>query len=119
MEKFVNDALVQGAVTEYTLEQSKVYLTSGQWVAIAFVDAEDVFHGVAAVSFINYPNDRVAFFTVIGGTHITNTENMEQLKEICRAHGATTMQAFSRESVARLWKSIGFDKRSILVETKL
>lgn len=119
VEKFVSDALVEGGVSEYTLEQTKVYLTSGQWLPIAFVDDEGVFHGVATVSFINYPNARVAFFTAIGGAHITNPENFEQLKDICRAHGATSIQAFSRESVARLWKGIGFEKRAILVEATL
>ena len=119
MEGFIEAALVEGGVTEYTLEQTKVFLTSGQWLPVAFVGEDGSFKGVATINFVNYPNDRIAFFTAIGGEHITNTGNFEQLKDICRAHGATTIQAFSRESVARLWKGIGFKNRAILVESKL
>lgn len=119
MAPFINSALLEAGVEEYTLDQTKVYLTSGQWLAVVFVDADNVFQGTAAIQFINYPNARAAFFTVIGGKHITNAENFDQLKEICRTHGATKIQAYSRESVARLWKTIGFENRAILVEAKL
>ena len=45
--------------------------------------------------------------------------NWQQLKAICRSLGCNKLQAYSRDSVARLWKRIGFKHRAILVEADL
>lgn len=116
---FIESAFVEGAVTEYGLEHAKLYLTTGQWLAVGFLDDDNQFHGAATISFANTPNARVALCTAIGGKSVASPETLEQLKTICRAHGATTLQAYARESAARLWCRIGFEKRAILVETTL
>jgi hypothetical protein len=119
MEPHIADALGQAEVTEYGVESVKRFLELGHWLAIGFFDDEGVMQGALTISFISYPNERVAFVTAIGGRLLTNEENWDQLKNICRAHGAGKLQAYSRESVARLWKRLGFENRAILVEAKL
>lgn len=119
LEPHYADAFTKAKVTEYTVEQAKVYLTNGQWLAIGFFDEENKLHGAIATSFASYPNERIAFITAIGGRLIANPETFEQLKDICRAHGATKLQGYARESVARLWSRLGFEDRAILVEAKL
>ena len=39
-------------------------------------------HGAATVSFINYPNDRVAFVTAIGGKLVTSPETFAQMSHV-------------------------------------
>jgi hypothetical protein len=104
---------------EYTLEQIKVFLASGQWLLIVAVDEKNSIHGAATVSFINYPNDRVAFVTFIGGKLISSPDTFEQLKDILKRYGATKIQGAARESIARLWQRFGFEERYIIVETKI
>jgi len=118
LEPHIADALEKAEVTEYNAEQVKGFLEQGHWLAVGFFDGDEM-HGATTVSFISYPNERVAFVTAIGGRLLTNDENWEQLKDICRDYGASKLQAYSRESVARLWKRLGFENRAILVEARL
>jgi len=119
MEPHIADALEKAEVTEYDVGHVKEFLERGQWLAVGFFNDEDEMHGALTISFVGYPNERVAFVTAIGGRLLTDDENWDQLKNICRAHGADKLQAYSRESVARLWKRLGFENRAILVEAKL
>jgi hypothetical protein len=113
---FIEDSLAHSG-GDFTIDQVKVYVSSGQWLTLGVV--EEKLLGVIAVQFSNMPNDRVAFITAIGGKNITNSETFEQFQAILKAHGATKIQGSVRESVARLWRKLGFRERSILVEKKL
>ena len=113
---FIEDSLAHSG-GDFTIDQVKVYVSSGQWLTLG-VFGEKLL-GVIAVQFSNMPNDRVAFITAIGGKNITNSETFEQFQAILKAHGATKIQGSVRESVARLWRKLGFRERSILVEKKL
>jgi hypothetical protein len=104
---------------DYTLDQIKMYATQGQWVLLVATDEEKKVHGAATVSFLNYPNDRVAFVTSIGGKLISNDDTFEQLKVLLRSMGATKIQGAAREAIARLWKRYGFAERYVVVEVKI
>ena len=119
VEAFIKSAEEKSGETEYTAEQIKVYLATGQWMLLVAADENKEIHGAATVNFINYPNDRVAFITAIGGKLIANEETFAQMCAIVKDCGATKIQGMARESVARLWKRFGFEERSILVETKI
>ena len=103
---------------EFNVEHAKVYLTTGQWILIG-VFGEEKMEGVLTVSFSNYPNDRVAFITSIGGKNITSRHTFDQLRAILKTFGATKIQGSVRQSVARLWRRLGFQERSIIVENRL
>lgn len=118
VEEFIASANKYGG-DDYTLDQIKMYATQGQWVLLVAADEEAKVHGAATVSFLNYPNDRVAFVTSIGGKLISNDDTFEQLKTLLRSMGATKIQGAARESIARLWKRYGFAERYVVVEVKI
>jgi len=114
---FIEDSLAHSG-GDFTIDQVKVYLSSGQWLTLGVFEEQSLL-GVIAVQFSNMPNDRVAFITAIGGKNITNSDTFQQFQTILKAHGATKIQGGVRESVARLWRRLGFSQRYILVEHKL
>jgi hypothetical protein len=118
VEKYIVDAQQYGG-DDYTVEQVKVYLSSGQWVLIVAVDELGVIHGAATSTFINYPNDRVAFITFIGGSLVSSKEVVTQLGNLLKGFGATKIQGAARESIARLWRRFGFEERYRVVELKV
>jgi hypothetical protein len=118
VEGFI-DSAQQYCGDDYTLDQIKVYVTSGQWILVAAVDEEGKFHGAATISFMNYPNARVAFVTFIGGKLISSKETFEQFKALLKVYGATKIQGAARESIARLWSRYGFEERYRIVETNI
>ena len=118
VEGFLADAVQYGG-GDYTLDQVKVYLATGQWLFVVAADESGAIKGAAAISFINYPNDRVAFVTFIGGKLISNQDTFAQFKELLKAHGATKIQGAAREAIARLWTRYGFEERYRIVETKI
>jgi hypothetical protein len=119
VEPFIKIAEEKFGGSEYTTEQIKVYLVTGQMMLLVVTDENSKIHGAVTVSFINYPNDRVAFVTSIGGKLITNPETFAQMAEVFKANGATKIQGAAKEAVARLWKRFGFEEKAILVEVKL
>lgn len=118
VENFLADALKWGE-DDYTVEQAKTYLSSGQWVLLVAVDEENIIYGAAAVNFINMPNDRVAFVVAIGGKLISNKDTYEQFSTLLKGYGATKIQGAAREAIARLWTRYGFKERYRIVEAKL
>ena len=118
VEKYLADAVAWGG-EDYTLEQVQVYLSQGSWSLLAAVDEQGVVHGAATVTFLNYPNDRIAFITFIGGKLISNKNTFGQLKDLLKANGATKIQGAAREAIARLWSRDGFEERYRIVETKI
>ena len=118
VEEYVKSALDYGH-GDYTLDQIRLLVSLGNWLLLVAVDEEGHIHGATKVSFINYPNDRVAFITFIGGRLISNQDTFKEMCDILRSNGATKVQGMARPAIARLWKRYGFEERSTLVETKL
>jgi len=115
---YIEEALKHGG-GDYTLDQIKMFVLMGQWMLIVAVDEQNIIHGACTVSFINYPNHRVAFVTSIGGRLISSKSTFKQLCDIVKAKGATKIQGAARESIARLWRRYGFEERYVTVEYKL
>ena len=118
VEGFLAEALKWGE-DDYTAEQAKTYLASGQWLLVVAVDEANVIHGAAAVNFTNMPNDRIAFVVAIGGKLISNQDTYSQFSALLKAHGATKIQGAAREAIARLWTRYGFKERYRIVEAKI
>lgn len=119
VEKYIDASQKQGGGGDYTLDHVKVYLTTGMWILVAAVNEQGLVQGAMTVSFINYPNDRVAFITSTGGKEIISKESLNQLKNIVQQMGATKLQAAVRPSMKRLLSRTGFYDRYQIVETKL
>jgi len=118
VEGFIASANEHGG-DDYTLDQIRLLVGSGQWLLLVASDDENKIHGAATVFFQNYPNHRVAFITFIGGRLISNQETFAQMAGILKTHGATKIQGAAREAIARLWKRYGFTERHVIVETRI
>lgn len=116
--KYLQPALDLGGVEDFTLEQMKVYIINGTWTLFVVAE-EDKLCGAVVVAFSNYPNSRIAFVTAIGGKFISSKETFAKFKNALKSMGVTKIQGGARESVARLWKRIGFINKQILVEQKI
>lgn len=114
---FIGDALEH--TDDYSLDQVKVYLTNGQWSLIVALDDLGKIKGCCTVSFLNYPNHRVAFITAIGGKFISDKEIYKEFTDLLKAQGATKVQGAARESIARLWRRLGFTEKYVIVENSL
>ena len=114
---FIENALLF-ADGDYTLDQVRLAVVSNQWLLIGIYEG-DFIKGALTVSFMNMPNDRIGFVTTIGGKNIFTKDTYKQLKEILKQFGATKIQGGVRESVARLWRRVGFKERYILVENTI
>lgn len=119
IKDYIDNAL-KYAENDYSLDQVKVFLTSNTWLLLAAFDVNNNIKGVATVSFINMPNDRIAFITTIGGRSISDPEIFQQFTNILKQFGATKLQGAARESIARLWKrNLGFRERHTIVEKQI
>jgi hypothetical protein len=121
VKPFIDEAMEKGGefpdwAAGYNVDHIQGFLTAGQWLLLVAVDEENVIHGAATVSFINYPLHRVAFVTAIGGKLISSQDTFAQLKAILKQRGATKIQGYGRESIVRLWKRYDFEPRNTLVE---
>jgi hypothetical protein len=117
VSRFIGDALEYS--DDYSLDQVKVYLTNGQWQLIVALDDLGQIKGCCTVTFHSYPNDRVAFITTIGGKFISDKEIYKEFTELLKTQGATKVQGAARESIARLWRRLGFIEKYVIVENKL
>ena len=106
---------------EYNLDQLKVFLVQGlQNLLVCIDDAEDNLFGAVTIEFINYPNERVAFVTSVGGKALASRELWNQFEVWCKQNGATMVRGAAFESVARLWKkAFGVESRYVMVEKRL
>lgn len=103
----------------YNIHHVQGFVTSGVWLLLVATDETGNIHGAATVSFANYPMNRIAFITLIGGKLISNQETFAQLKTLLKHRGATKIQGYGREAIVRLWKRYGFEPRTTLVEAQL
>ena len=103
---------------EYDLDQLKVLLTQGRQVLCVGTEEDLIIKCAMTIEWINYPNDRVAFITAIGGK--TDKQGFGEFEQWVKANGGTKIQGAAFEAVARLWKrAYGFENRYIIVEKRI
>lgn len=117
VEDYISSALEHGQ-DDYTVEQVKVFVTTGQWTLLVATEEGQV-KGAAAINFFNRPNHRVAFVVCIGGRLISNEDTFKQFKNILVMFGATYIEGAARESIARLWTRYGFTEKYRIVGVQI
>jgi hypothetical protein len=118
IEGYIADALIKSECDEYDVEDVKSSLINEHLHLFVGVE-QDKIQGVMVISFVQYPKQKVAFICVFGGNLVTNKEAYKQLCLLFKEFGATKVQGYVRNSVARLSKRFGFVEKQILVEHKL
>lgn len=124
--KYLEASLAEGQEQEgipewngcYNIYHVQAFISSGSWLLVVAIE-DGIIHGAATLSFMNYPMSRVAVISLTGGRLVTGAEEFEQLVNIARHYGATKVQAYCRESVARMLKRRGFKPVSTLVEVQI
>lgn len=106
---------------DYNIHHVQAYVTSGQWLLLVAVGAGGEICGAMAVSFINYPLNRVAFVTAVGGSGIVCADGFAQVRAVLQQHGATKIQCYARPAVQRLYRrqKLGFAVGSNLLEVQI
>jgi hypothetical protein len=120
--ELVQDYLAESqahAKGDYSLEQIKLCVLTGQWMLLVSTDDDNKIHGAMTIDFINRPNHRVAFVTGASGKSIINEDTFRQLENICRINGATKIECAARDSVSRLLGRFGFNEKYIILEVSL
>lgn len=120
-EAFIKSGLDMGQTDfqDYTIDQVKAMILQGYWHLVVGYDDAGKIHGAAAVETINRANDRVAFIVSIGGRLVANETTFNQLSEVLRSFGATTIEGAARESIARLWSRFGFKTKYAVVGVRI
>lgn len=117
VEPLLSSAMVHSA-GEYTLDQLKVMLVEGSQTLLVLVDDTNKIQAACTISWVNHPNDKIAYITSIGGKLDSNSFN--QLKDWAKANGGTKVRGAAFESVARLWKiKFKFKKTYTIVECEI
>ena len=116
-EPLLQKALDKGN-NEFTADQLKLLVTQGQQ-QLLLVMKEDKCYVAVTVQFINYPNDRVAYITYIGGKN--TRAGFEQFKQWAKEQGCTAIQGSTKyDSIARLWNRLyGYKTKYQLMELKI
>lgn len=103
----------------YNIDQVQSFISSGSWLLLVFIDESGIIHGAATISFINYPKQRVAFITLLGGRLVVNTNTIDQIKDVCRMYGATSLQAYATGAKVRLWGKYGMKPNATVMSMQL
>jgi hypothetical protein len=118
VEPFIVEAYKQDS-EDYSVDQIKAFVLTGQWILLVAVDAQGAIYGAMTVSFLNYPNDRIAFITATGGKTIISEDTFNQMAVVLKSFGATKVQSAVRESMSRLLSRVGFNNRYIVAEKRI
>lgn len=117
---FLEAALEKGeGAKDYNIHHIQQFIASGQWLLLVAIDNENNICGASTVSFVNYPINRVAFVTSIGGKFIICKDTFEQLTGILKQFGATKIQCYVRPAMERLLDKLYFEPKTKLVERML
>lgn len=103
---------------DYTLDHVQALVSTGTWALLVASEDKEL-RGAATVELFNRPTARVAMITLIGGKMISSQDTFEQLKQILRQMGATTIEGAAREAIARLWSRYGFEEKYRIVGVKI
>ena len=102
---------------EYSLEHLKMFIIQGHQVLLLITEGDKIC-GAITVEWINYPNDRIAFTTAIGGK--TDKEGCELFFKWVKESGGTAVRGATFKSVAKLMnQKYGFKETYIMVEKRL
>jgi len=117
IEKFIVEAHKHDS-EDYSVDQIRQFICTGQWILLVAVENKTT-KGAMTITFLNYPNDRIAFITCTGGNMIICQESYNQMVGIVKKFGATKVQTAVRESMSRLLSRVGFKNRYIVAEQRI
>lgn len=119
IEAMLTAALETGG-GEYNADQLKAMLVRGDQCLLLCLREDGQIAGSFTIAFENYPNDRIAFVTAVGGRAICDGEAWAQFEAWAKSCGATKIRGAAHPAVARLWRQkFGVQQRYLIVEKSL
>jgi len=104
---------------ELDLSQLRLLVATGAARLVLGI-RDGVVVGAAAVEFVQYPNYRVASVIAIGGVSLlAGRDVFQQLRVWAKTQGASKLQGYCSEAVARLWRRFGMEQTYIVVRCDL
>lgn len=95
---------------ELDLSQLRMMLANRQAMLILVMEGERIV-GCGAAEFVQYPNYRAANFIATGGRQMMiSRAEVDQVRMFMKDMGASKMQGYCPDSVARLWERRGARK---------
>lgn len=117
--KFLDSALEEAnALDEITTDQLRADLAQNRAALYKVTDSNKTV-GAIAVTFQNQRCARVAFVIAIGGRWIAKKEAFEQFVLLLKQAGATKIAGAGRDSIVRLWRRFGLQKKHTIFEATL
>jgi predicted oxidoreductase (fatty acid repression mutant protein) len=103
---------------EFNISQLRQFVAQGSSVLLLIMKDKECL-GALTVQWINYPNDRVAYITYIGG--YTDPRCWEQFVTWVKNNGGTKVQgSTAKQSIVRLWRmKWNMQPKYTLMELKL
>lgn len=114
------EASFKFSTDDYSVEQIKFLLVTGQQTCLVAVDEDGTIIGASAVEINNYPNHRVLHITSMGGRALVEDDLIQQFEGWARSQGVTKIRAFAQDAQARLYKmKMGFESVAHVVEKNI
>lgn len=103
---------------EFNIDQLKLVVGQGQQQLLLGLDENNKCLSAVTVQWVMYPNDRVAYVTYSGGTHLN--EVFEQFLTWIKNNGGTSVQlSTGHKSLVRFFQKLNFKPKYTLMELKL
>lgn len=117
-ELFLQKAIDQSN-GEFSIKQLRQFVAQGQADLLMIMDTNNKPYCAFTVQWINYPNDRVAYITYLGGR--TDKRSWQQFVTWVKNNGGTIIQgSTNKPSIVRLWRMMfGMKPKYTLMETRI
>ena len=104
---------------DVTIEQVEYLIRIGKTFLLVWEEPGTGITGSAAVDLIDYPRQRVAHISLLGGKGIVQTPVFDEVKNWARASGATTVQCWANGALVELYKKVGAEPTHQVMRVKL
>ena len=102
-----------------TIEQVEYAVRTGRTYLLVWQDPEEGVTGAATVDIIDYPRERVAHVSLMGGKSIVRTHVFDEAKNWMRLMGATTAQCWAKGSLVQMYEKMGLTNTHQVMREKL
>lgn len=102
-----------------TIEQVEFAVRTGRTYLLVWDEPGEGITGAATVDIIDYPRERVAHVSLMGGKSIVRTHVFDEAKNWMRLMGATTAQCWAKGSLVQMYEKMGLTNTHQVMREKL
>lgn len=102
-----------------TVEQVEFAVRTGRTYLLVWDEPGEGVTGAATVDIIDYPRERVAHVSLMGGKSIVRTHVFDEAKNWMRYMGATTAQCWAKGTLVQMYEKMGMTNTHQVMREKL